>query len=269
MAADHSYVPHAFSHIDAHPDPARLVRTLYRLDAEPFFASYKQRLRHLLRARPGQSFLDAGAGTGQAACRLADETGARVTACDLSAVMCNEMSRSGLSRVAVADVQQLPFRDAAFDGAWADRILQHVGDPDRALSELVRVVRPGGRIVVCTPDAGTQALDIADHELAAKVLGLRRTRNVLHGTVARRVPGVLAGHGLREIEVEARTLLVRDRRTMDGTIGIRDWADTFAERGYLDRSEADRFNALLDDAVRSGRFLYAVTYFLTSATVPA
>ncbi|WP_229327697.1 hypothetical protein [Streptomyces sp. UNOC14_S4] len=67
------YVPHAFSDIDAHPDPGRLVASLHRLSDEPFFASYKQRLRELLRARPGRKFLDVGAGTGEAARRLADE----------------------------------------------------------------------------------------------------------------------------------------------------------------------------------------------------
>ncbi|WP_229327698.1 hypothetical protein [Streptomyces sp. UNOC14_S4] len=70
------------------------------------------------------------------------------------------------------------------------------------------------------------------------------------------------------MHVEARTLLVRDQQTVDGTMGIRNWADAFAERGYLDWSEAGRFNALLEKAIDNGRFLYSVTYFLTSATVP-
>ncbi len=38
--------------------------------------------------------------------------------------------------------------------------------------------------------------------------------------------------------------------------------------GYLDRVEARRFNALLNDAIEGGQFLYSVTYFLTSATMP-
>ncbi|MFI0742729.1 methyltransferase domain-containing protein [Streptomyces sp. NPDC021100] len=261
------YVPHAFSHIDAHPDPVRLVNSLYRLRSEPFFASYKQRLRELLQARPGQRFLDVGAGTGDAVRELAAHTGAEVVACDLSQTMCAEMKHAGVRQVAVADSHRLPFKDAAFDGAWADRVLQHVADPGRALGEMLRVVRPGGRIVVCDPDTATQALNIEDHRLAAKVLVLRQTTSIRHGTFARRVPGLLTARGLLDVEVEPRTLLVRDKHTVDGTMGIRDWADTFADLGHLDRSEAQRFNALLDEAIESGRFLYSVTYFLTSATV--
>ncbi|MEV4441563.1 methyltransferase domain-containing protein [Streptomyces sp. NPDC049577] len=263
-----SYVPHAFSDIDAHPHPLRLVNTLHRLRSEPFFVSYKQRLRELLQAQPGRRFLDIGAGTGDAVRELADETGAEVVACDLSRTMCAEMKHAGVRQVAVADSHRLPFRDAAFDGAWADRVLQHVADPGRALDEMLRVVRPGGRIVVCDPDTATQALNIEDHRLAAKVLGLRQTSGIRHGTFARRVPGLLTTRGLLDVKVEPRTLLVRDKRTVDGTMGIRDWADVFADLGYLDRAEARRFNALLDDAIEGGQFLYSVTYFLTSATMP-
>ncbi|MEV5508806.1 methyltransferase domain-containing protein [Streptomyces orinoci] len=263
------YVPHAFSNIDAHPHPVRLVNSLFRLRSEPFFVSYKQRLRHLLRAQAGQRFLDVGAGTGDAARELADESGAQVVACDLSRIMCAEMKHIGLRKAAVADSHHLPFKGAAFDGAWADRVLQHVEDPDVALDEMLRVIRPGGRIVVCDPDTATQALNIEDHRLAAKVLSLRQTAGIRHGTFARRVPGLLTARGLLDVEVEPHTLVVRSKRTIDDTMGVRDWADVFADRGYLDRSEARRFNALVDDAIEGGQFLYSVTYFLTSATVPA
>ncbi|MEV5508018.1 methyltransferase domain-containing protein [Streptomyces orinoci] len=261
------YVPHAFSDIDSHPDPARLVAALNRLSAHPFFAAYRQRAGELLGARRGSRLLEVGAGTGEAARRLAAQTGAEITVCDLSAVMCGEMRGCGLTRVAVADAGQLPFRDRIFDGVWADRVLQHVSDPERALAEMVRVVRPGGRIVVCDPDTGTQALELADQRLAARVLELRRTVNIRHGTFARRTPGLLAGHGLADVRVEARTLVIRDAREVGGAMGIRDWAEVYARRGYLSRPEADRFNALLGEAIESGRFLFAVTYFLTSGTV--
>ncbi|GHF54002.1 hypothetical protein GCM10010218_39040 [Streptomyces mashuensis] len=262
-----TYVPHAFSHIDAHPQPVRLVNALHRLRSEPFFVSYKQRLRDLLQAQPGQRLLDVGAGTGDAVRELEEATGAVAVACDLSRTMCAEMKHAGVRQVAVAD-SHLPFKDAVFDGAWADRVLQHVEDPGRALDEMLRVVRPGGRIVVCDPDTATQALNIEDHRLASKILGLRQTSSIRHGTFARRVPGLLTACGLLDVEVEPRTLLVRDKHTVDGTMGIRDWADVFADLGSLDRAEAGHFNALLDDAIESGQFLYSVTYFFTSATMP-
>ncbi|MEU1377384.1 methyltransferase domain-containing protein [Streptomyces triculaminicus] len=259
--------PYPFSNVDAHPDPGRLIDILYSLRSETFYVSYKQRLLELLRARPGQRFLDVGAGTGDAAGKLSATIGVDVVACDLAKVMCAEMRKNGPRQVAVADVHRLPFRDAAFDGVWADRVLQHVEDPGHALGEMVWVIRPGGRIVVFDPDSGTQALNIEDQRLAARVLSLRQAVSLRHSTVARRVPGILTALGLQEVHVETRTLLVRDREAVDRVTSIRGWADAFADLGRLERAEARRFNILVEEAIRSGRFLYSVTYFLTSATV--
>jgi SAM-dependent methyltransferase len=50
-----------------------------------------------------------------------------------------------------ADVQALPFRDAAFDAVKATEILEHVPDAGRALAECRRVLRPGGRLVITSP----------------------------------------------------------------------------------------------------------------------
>ena len=50
----------------------------------------------------------------------------------------------------LGDVQELPFPDASFDCAVAAWMLYHVPDVDRALSELARVLRPGGRLIAVT-----------------------------------------------------------------------------------------------------------------------
>jgi ubiquinone/menaquinone biosynthesis C-methylase UbiE len=56
----------------------------------------------------------------------------------------------------------LEFPDSSFDGVRSDRTLQHVEDPERALTELVRVVKRGRRVVVMDPDWETLALDAID-----------------------------------------------------------------------------------------------------------
>jgi ubiquinone/menaquinone biosynthesis C-methylase UbiE len=50
-----------------------------------------------------------------------------------------------------ADVQALPFRDAAFDAIKATELLEHVPDVPRALAECRRVLRPGGHLVITVP----------------------------------------------------------------------------------------------------------------------
>jgi SAM-dependent methyltransferase len=96
-----------------------------------------------------RAILEVGCGEGELAERMACELGADVVAIDQSERMV-ELARARGVAAEVADVQQLPFDDGSFDCAVAAWVLFHVPDLHRALGELVRVLRPGGRLVAAT-----------------------------------------------------------------------------------------------------------------------
>jgi SAM-dependent methyltransferase len=98
--------------------------------------------------QPAQ-ILEVGCGWGELAGWLERDTGAEVVAIDLSPHMVELARRSGVD-ARVADVQELPFADGEFDCVVAAWMLYHVPDLDRGLAELVRVLKPGGRLVVAT-----------------------------------------------------------------------------------------------------------------------
>ncbi|SNX88589.1 methyltransferase family protein [Streptomyces sp. TLI_55] len=264
---DHS-VAHGFTSVDMQPRPGEWVHVLDRLSAEPFYAAYKQRLQEFLHVEAGGLFLEVGAGTGDAALALRSRYGAEVVAVDSSLTMIAQARDRGLPHSAVADGHRLPFVAGQFDGAWVDRVLQHVVEPAQVLDELLRVIRPGGRVALADPDYDTQVLDIDDQELARRVLRFRADVGLRNGTLAHQHAGLLAARGLHDITVEARTLVVRDPSAADNVMGLRTWAHTAAALGYLDPLDADRFVAKFDDAVRAGRFTYAVTFFLTAGMLP-
>ncbi|MEV0845137.1 methyltransferase domain-containing protein [Streptomyces sp. NPDC049954] len=262
---------HAFSAVDAQSRPGRLVGVLDSLNREPFYAAYKRRLRELLNAAPGRLLLDVGAGGGDAALALRAESGARVLTCDVSHTMTATARERGLADAVTADAHRLPFRTAHFDGAWADRVLQHVRAPETVLDELVRVVRPGGRIALADPDYGTQTLDLGPHDssgLGRRVREYRATRMLRHGRLAHRHAGLLAARGVTTLTAEAHTLVVRDPLAADHVLGLRTWGHAMAEAGALRPAEADRFVELFDTAVREKWFTYTVTFFVTAGTVP-
>lgn len=103
--------------------------------------------RAALELQPGEKVLDLAAGTAVSTVELA-RSGAWCVAADFSIGMLRAGARREVPKVA-ADALSLPFRDGAFDAVTISFGLRNVADPDRALAELARVTRPGGRLVVC------------------------------------------------------------------------------------------------------------------------
>jgi SAM-dependent methyltransferase len=93
--------------------------------------------------------LEVGSGPGELAARIQDELGAEVVAIDISERMVDLARGRGVD-ARVGDVQELPFADGEFDCVVAAWMLYHVPDVDRAVGELARVLRPGGRLVAVT-----------------------------------------------------------------------------------------------------------------------
>jgi demethylmenaquinone methyltransferase/2-methoxy-6-polyprenyl-1,4-benzoquinol methylase len=102
--------------------------------------------RRVLQLDPGDKVLDVAAGTGVSTVALA-QSGAWCVAADFSI----GMLRGGKRKVpkVAADALSLPFADGAFDAVTVSFGLRNMNDTVAALRELRRVVRPGGRLVVC------------------------------------------------------------------------------------------------------------------------
>jgi demethylmenaquinone methyltransferase / 2-methoxy-6-polyprenyl-1,4-benzoquinol methylase len=100
-------------------------------------------------ARPGQRVLDLAAGTGTSSQPFADR-GAVVVPCDFSLGMLRvgKRNRPHLAFTA-GDGTRLPFADGTFDAVTISFGLRNIVDPDAGLREMLRVTRPGGRLVVC------------------------------------------------------------------------------------------------------------------------
>jgi demethylmenaquinone methyltransferase/2-methoxy-6-polyprenyl-1,4-benzoquinol methylase len=141
-------------------DPMNRVLTL------GLWGSWQRRFDGLVRARPGERWLDVACGTGDLTLRLARRAapGGEVVGVDLSPAMLAVARRKvqalppgATVRLLEANALALPFADATFDGAVIGFALRNVRDIAGTLSEMTRVVRPGGQVVsleVSHPDLG-------------------------------------------------------------------------------------------------------------------
>ncbi|MCC3779558.1 demethylmenaquinone methyltransferase [Streptomyces sp. UNOB3_S3] len=100
-------------------------------------------------ARPGQKVLDLAAGTGTSSLPFAMD-GAYVVPCDFSLGMLREgKKRNPWLPLTAGDATKLPFADDVFDAVTISFGLRNVQETDTALRELLRVTKPGGRVVIC------------------------------------------------------------------------------------------------------------------------
>lgn len=112
---------------------------------------WRRLTRQSLQLQPGERVLDLAAGTGVSTLELA-QSGATAVACDFSL----GMLRAGVARsdrrdlpFVAGDATALPFADGVFDAVTISFGLRNVAGVSTALSELARVTRPGGRLVIC------------------------------------------------------------------------------------------------------------------------
>lgn len=99
----------------------------------------------------GRTCLDVGCGLGWFSARARDR-GARVTSLDIGVRLLAHTRRRAGSRPVAADACALPFADASFDMVISSECIEHTVAPARAVQEMIRVLRPGGTLVVTTPN---------------------------------------------------------------------------------------------------------------------
>ncbi len=167
----------------------------------------------VLAPEPGTRFLDVGTGPGIAAlaAREAVGEGGTVSAVDLSPAMASIARDAGV-HVAVAAAIDLPFRDAAFDSVGAAFVLHLVPAYETALHDMVRVLRPGGRLGLGTwvnaDDEFTRTwTEVAESFATKEMLTDARRRSAPwaeHFSDPARIEDSLRRADLRSIRVERR-----------------------------------------------------------------
>jgi ubiquinone/menaquinone biosynthesis C-methylase UbiE len=140
-----------------------------RLIAPLLGAPNPQRWRELLRLPTGGWVLDAGGGTGRISAVLRPLTDHIVVA-DLSRRMLRQARGRGLEGV-VTDVERLPFADGTFERVLVVDALHHFAGQSKSLSELARVLRPGGRLLIEELDLNRFPVKLA--ALGERLLGMK------------------------------------------------------------------------------------------------
>lgn len=253
-------------------DPADVAGFLHAVDRLPGVRAVRRLMRAELALQPGMTLVDAGCGLGLETTRLAARAPeVRVVGVDHNPALLASAYRQAAARTpepewVCADLAESGLPPASVDVVRTERVLMYVPDLESAVSGLVRLLRPGGRIVAFELDYGGTLL-APGRQPAAVVRRIEACleRSLPQPWAGRMLPGLLERHGLT---VSARPYsfpvdgiiwrrIVHDtvrQAVQDGTLAgreIMEWLDELADEAFPGFRAA--FTGVLTVAVRQPR----------------
>ncbi len=228
-----------------------------------------------LAPQPGDEVLDVGCGPGFYVVDLLDVVGddGAVTGVDPSAAMLAIAARKTGDRPNVrlleGEATDLPVGDASVDRAISVQVFEYLSDVDAALAELLRVVRPGGRVVIWDIDWSTLSWHSSDTQRMRRMAGAW-DRHLADPALPRTLVSSLRRAGFTEIRRDAHpfTAETMDPEAFGGYLPalIRRYLGGLDD---IDQDEADAWLADLEALDARGAYSFAVLQFCFTATRPA
>lgn len=254
-------------------DPGFALRFFDAGNRLPAVQALKPMMLDQLRLHRGQRVLEVGCGAGDDVRAIARRVGpdGHVLGLDASPLVIAEATRRSAGRnlpveFRVGDALALDLRDASVDRVRAERLLMHVhGDPAAIVGELVRVLRPRGRIVAFDLDWDALVIDGAEHELTRRIVR-SYSDGVPNGCVGRTLPRLLRDAGLADVTVIPHAIEI--------PFDFFGWVlsghlDAAIANGAFTTQELIGWWDAIDDAHARGRFFAAILGFMVTGSKPA
>lgn len=262
-----------FAKLDLTPDARFFVEFMDVANGLADRRRLKSVIAERLSLSPGGQVLDVGCGTGDDARILASLVGphGQVTGIDASKTMIEvAQERSSASALpvqfAVGDVFSLDFSDSAFDACRCETVLMHLdGEPARAIAEMVRVTRPGGRVVLSEFHWDALVIDHPDQTRTRRIVHTVCDA-IRHGWIGGQLPRLMANVGLIDIQVEGYTFRWTPqvfRYVLNGPLALGQ------QQGHLDEAEIAQWWQPLNEAEVRGQFMATMLNFIVTGTVSA
>ena len=273
METNSKYI--GFSEVDNTEDPQFFVNCLNEQYAKGSVHRYnKQRTLQLVDLQAGQTILDVGCGIGLDAIQMAAQVGeiGHVFGVDNS----QEMIATAKSNAAhlklpltfqYGNIYQLEFKENFFDRCRVDHTFQHLSDPRAALRELIRVTKPGGKIITTDPDHDSLIIDTPYAEVNLRFIRFR-SDHMQQGGIAHQLYSLCKEFDLIDVHAEPLTHIYTDYEEKKITSPYLAEIWVAQEYGAVTREEAEKWTAYLQKSIEEDRFMCMQTYIITTAVKP-
>jgi ubiquinone/menaquinone biosynthesis C-methylase UbiE len=265
----------SFSDVDRAVDPQFFVNCLEEQYAKnSALLLNKARTLALADIRSGHLVLDAGCGTGKDVIQMAALVGhsGHVFGMDFS----QEMITAAQAKVAALDlpvtfqqgsIYALPFEHNFFDRCRADKTFQHLTDPRTAVAELIRVTKPGSKIIIADPDHDSLIIDTPYADINHRFARFRSSA-MAQGSIAHQLYSLFKEFGLVDVGIEPLTRAYPNYEEKKVSSPYLEEIWLAHKQGVVTQEEAEKWAAYLREAIANDRFLCLQTYVITTGLKP-
>jgi ubiquinone/menaquinone biosynthesis C-methylase UbiE len=259
-----------FSRVDA-VDADNFVARLDVMHALDSFRIYKQETFELMGLQPGMHIADVGCGTGDDLSRLAIEvtSDGRAVGFDLSEAMLDEARRRHAKipslRFMNAPATALGVAADTFHAIRADRVLIHVPKPEEALQEMIRVTRPGGRIVISEPDMPGCWVASSDYALTGRIMQ-SIAESCVNPYLARDLYAMFHDAGLRDVSFRMRSVTAFDPQSVNKVLDFKSVLAGMHAKKLFSDEEVGRWIGEFEERGRTGRFVAGLPVMIVTGT---
>ncbi|MDB1123804.1 methyltransferase domain-containing protein [Vibrio algarum] len=219
------------------------------------------------------SVLDVGSGTGFDCWSFMIHfgEGTKITGVDSSKIMIEEATiRYGVKYPQInfitASVEHLPFKNNTYSATHCERLLCHLPSPNTAIEEIIRVTKPGGRVVVTEADYGTTIIHSDLLALTERLVNLLCI-SITNHRIGRQLSGTLAANGLKDIVIETNNLVFRSLNEFDRASGLISSLESAVEKGVLTNNEKTAWLEDQRNKDEKGQFFASTTFFTVAGNV--
>ena len=231
----------------------------------------KQRSYERMHIEPGHKVLDLGCGPGTDTIPLASWVGANglVIGADYDEAMIAEAGQraeqAGVDtwvRHQCVDAVSLPFATDYFDSCRSERLFQHLHHPELALSEMIRVTKPGGWVVVLDTDWGSLSTDSDDTDIERRLARFLAESFLYNGYSGRKLSRLFKQQNLADIEFEVFPFATPSYAVAHQVTQADRIEQQALKAGVISAKELKHWQAGLEQADAEGTYFFSVNLML-------